>query len=56
MLNFLKSLLLPLKSDFILEKLDYERKVAILTDKQLGLSVEIPLGEKPVKEVRIVEP
>jgi hypothetical protein len=56
MFNFLKSLLFPLKSDFIVEGLDHERKVAILTDKQFGLRVEIPLGEKPIKEVCIVEP
>lgn len=53
---FFKRLFFPLESDFIIEKLDYVRKVAVLTDKEFGLRIEIPLGEKPIKEVLIVEP
>jgi len=56
MLDFIKNLLLPLRSDFIIEEINHQRKVAILSDQQLGLRVEIPLGEKPIKEVLIVEP
>lgn len=56
MLNFLRRLLFPVESNFIIEELNYERKVAILTDKEFGLRIEIPLGEKPIKEVLIVEP
>ncbi len=55
MIEFIKSLF-TLKSDFVIEELDHVRKVAILTDTEFGLRVEIPLGEKPIKEVLIVEP
>ena len=56
MLNCLKKLFLPTKNAFILEEVDHLRKVIVMEDKQLGLRVEIPIGDKPLKHATIVGP
>jgi hypothetical protein len=38
------------------EEVDHLRKVIVMEDKQLSLRVEIPIGDKPLKEVSIVCP
>jgi hypothetical protein len=38
------------------EEVDHLRNVIVLEDKQLSLRVEIPIGDKPLKEVKIIEP
>jgi hypothetical protein len=51
MLNFLKNLIFPPKSSFVLEEIDHLRKVVVMEDKQFSLRVEIPIGDKPLKNV-----
>jgi len=56
MLSFLKNFFFPVRSSFVIEEVDHLRNVVVLEDKQLSLRVEIPIGDKPLKEVKIVEP
>ena len=56
MLNFLKNLIFPPKSAFVLEEVDHLRKIIVVEDKQLSLRIEIPFGDKPLKEASIVCP
>jgi len=56
MLSFLKNLFFPIRSSFVVEEVDYLRNVVVLEDKQFSLRVEIPIGDKPLKEVKIVAP
>jgi len=56
MLNFLKNLIFPPKSSFVLEEIDHLRKVVVMEDKQFSLRVEIPIGDKPLKNVSIICP
>jgi hypothetical protein len=56
MLSFLKNFFFPVRSSFVVEEVDHLRNVVVLEDKQLSLRVEIPIGDKPLKEVKIVEP
>jgi hypothetical protein len=56
MIKFLKNLIFPPKSAFVVEEVDHLRKVIVMEDKQLSLRVEIPIGDKPLKEVSIVCP
>jgi hypothetical protein len=56
MFAFLCNLLTPPISSFVINEVDNSRNVVVLEDKDLSLKVEIPIEEKPLKEVRIVEP
>lgn len=56
MLTFIRNLFSPSLSSFIVEEVDHLRRIVILEDKQLSLRVEIPIGEKPLKSVKIIEP
>jgi len=56
MLSFLKNVFFPERSSFVVEEVDHLRNVIVLEDKQLSLRVEIPIGDKPFKEVKIVAP
>ena len=56
MFSFFRSLLLPPVSSFVIDEIDHLRNVVVLEDKELSLRVEIPIGDKPIKEVKIVEP
>ena len=56
MLSFLKNVFSPVRSSFVVEEVDHLRNVIVLEDKQLSLRVEIPIGDKPLKEVKIIEP
>ena len=56
MLTFLKNLFIPKTSSFVVEELDHLRNVVVVEDKQLGLRVEIPSGNKPLKKAEIVGP
>lgn len=56
MFSFFRNLLIPAYSSFVIEDIDHIRNVVVLEDKQLSLRVEIPIGEKPLKEVKIIEP
>ena len=56
MFAFLRNLLTPPISSFVINEVDNSRNVVVLEDKDLSLKVEIPIEEKPLKEVRIVEP
>ena len=56
MLSFLKNIFFPERSSFVVEEVDHLRNVIVLEDKQLSLRVEIPIGDKPLKEVKIVAP
>jgi hypothetical protein len=56
MLSFLKNIFFPVRSSFVVEEVDHLRNVVVLEDKQFGLRVEIPIGDKPLKEVKIVAP
>jgi len=56
MITFLRNLLFPERSSFVVDEVDHLRNVVVLEDKQLNLRVEIPIGEKRLKEVKIVEP
>ena len=56
MLSFLKNVFFPVRSSFVVEEVDHLRNVIVLEDKQLSLRVEIPIGDKPLKEVKIIEP
>jgi hypothetical protein len=40
----------------VVEEIDHLRNVVILEDKELSLRVEIPIGIKSLKEVRISGP
>ena len=52
----MKNLFFPIRSSFVVEEVDYLRNVVVLEDKQFSLRVEIPIGDKPLKEVKIVAP
>lgn len=56
MLSFLKNIFFPVRSSFVVEEVDHLRNVVVLEDKQFSLRVEIPIGDKPLKEVKIVAP
>ena len=56
MLSFLKNVFFPERSSFVVEEVDHLRNVVVLEDKQFSLRVEIPIGDKPLKEVKIIEP
>ena len=56
MFTFLKNLFFPKTSSFVVEELDHLRNVVVVEDKQLGLRVEIPSGNKPLKKAEIVGP
>ena len=56
MLNSLKNLFNPSKSGFVLEEVDHFRKVVIVQDAQFGLSIEIPVSDKPLKSAKIIAP
>jgi hypothetical protein len=56
MFSFLKNLFFPVRSSFVVEEVDHLRNVVVLEDKELSLRVEIPIGDKPLKEVQIVAP
>jgi len=56
MLSFLRNLFLPIRSSFVVNEVDHLRKVVVVEDKQLGLKVEIPFGDKALKKVKIIEP
>jgi len=56
MFSFLRNLLNPTLSSFVINEVDHARNLVILEDKQLSLRVEIPIGEKTLKEAKIVEP
>jgi hypothetical protein len=56
MFLFLRNLLMTPKSSFVINEVDNFRNVVVVEDKDLSLRVEIPIGEKPLKEVNIVEP
>ena len=54
--GFLKNLFSPVKSDFVLDEIDHLRKVVVVEDKELSLRIEIPIGDKPLKQATIVGP
>lgn len=56
MYKFLRNLFFPIQSSFVVDEVDHLRNVVILEDKQLSLRVEIPIGNKPLKEVKIIGP
>lgn len=56
MFSFLRKLFLPPHNSFVIDEVDHLRNIVVLEDKQLSLRVEIPIGDKPLKEVEIVEP
>ncbi len=56
MISFLRNLFAPRVSSFIVVEIDYLRKVVVLEDQQLNLRIEIPIGDKPLKEVKVIEP
>ncbi len=56
MLSFLKDLLFPAHSAFVIEELDHLRKVVVVEDKHLGLRIEIPTGDKHLKKAEIIGP
>lgn len=56
MFPFFRNLLILPISSFVINEVDNFRNVVVLEDKDLNLRVEIPIGEKPLKEVKIVEP
>jgi hypothetical protein len=56
MYTFLRNLFFPIQSSFVVDEVDHLRNVIVLEDKQLSLRVEIPIGNKPLKEVKIVGP
>jgi hypothetical protein len=56
MLTYIRNLFFPGKSSFVIDEVDFLRNVVVLEDKQLHLRVEVPIGDKPLKSVNIVEP
>ncbi len=50
MFSFLRNLFLPIHSSFAVNEVDHLRKVVVVEDKQLGLKVEIPFGDKALKK------
>ena len=56
MLKFLQNLFLPKPSAFVVEELGHLRNVVVVEDKHLGLRIEIPAGDKPLKKAEIVGP
>ena len=56
MITFLKNLFFPKTSSFVVEELDHLRNVVVVEDKHLGLRIEIPSGNKPLKKAEIVGP
>ena len=56
MFSFLRNLLRSPISSFVIDEVDNLRNVVVVEDKDLSLRVEIPIGEKPLKEAKIVEP
>ena len=56
MFDYLKNLIFPPRSSFVLEEIDHLRKVVVMEDKQLSLRVEIPIGDKPLKHATILCP
>jgi len=56
MFTFLKNLFSPVRSSFVINEVDHLRKIVLLEDKQLNLLVEIPIGDKNLKEAQVIEP
>ncbi len=56
MFSFLRNLLRSPISSFVIDEVDNFRNVVVVEDKDLSLRIEIPIGEKPLKEAKIVEP
>lgn len=44
------------RSSFVVEEIDPIRNIVILEDKQFGIRTEVNIGEKALKEVKIVGP
>ena len=56
MFNFLKKLISPPRSSFVIEEVDHFRNVVVVEDKQFSLRIEIPIDNKPLKHATIVAP
>jgi hypothetical protein len=56
MFSFLRNFFRSPISSFVIDEVDKFRNVVVVEDKDLSLRVEIPIGEKPLKEAKIVEP
>jgi len=56
MFSFLRNLLRSPISSFVIDEVDNFRNVVVVEDKDLSLRIEIPIGEKPLKKAKIVEP
>lgn len=56
MLSFLRKLLRPAHSSFVIQEVDHMRRVVVLEDKLLNLRVEVLIGDKSLRDVKIIEP
>ena len=56
MLTYLRNLFMPAQNSFVIEEVDHLRNVVVVEDKELSLRVEVPIGDKPLKDVEIVGP
>ena len=43
-------------SDFEIIEIDKDKALVVLEDKELGLQVRVPLGEKKLSEAKVVGP
>ena len=56
MLSFLRNIVFPVTDHFVIEEIDHSRKVVVVEDKELGIQVKIPIGDKKLKKAQITEP
>ena len=56
MLQFLRNLIFPRNSSFVINEIDHDRNVVVLEDKQFSLKIEIPIGNKTLKQAKIIAP
>lgn len=56
MFTFLRNLLTPPQSSFVIDELDHLRNVVVLEDRHFSIRVEIPIGDKSLKEAKVIAP
>ncbi len=56
MFTFLRNLLTPPQSSFVIDEVDHLRNVVVLEDKHFSIRVEIPIGDKPLKDAKVIAP
>ena len=56
MFSFFRNFFFPSQSAFVINEVNYFRNVVLLEDKQLGIQVEVQIGDKPFKEAKVIAP